>query len=210
MKKIKIPFLLVLFTLAFLSANFGQVDKKNKSIDWMTFDEVEEALKKEKKKVFVDVYTQWCGWCKKMDKSTFKKKHIIEYVNKNYYAVKFDAEYKEDITLDGKTYKFIKGENGHRGYHELAAAITKGRLSFPTSVFLNDNLSLIQPIPGYLDQDKFEVIMTYFAENQHRKTPWTTYQKTYTPIKNRNPLKLPDEKTKKKALTPVVNNKNKD
>ena len=209
MKKIRIPFLAVLLSVFCISAVFGQVDKKSKSINWMTFEEVEEALKKEKKKVFVDVYTKWCGWCKKMDKSTFKKKHIVQYVNDNFYAIKFDAEYKKDITIDGKTYKFIKGEKGQRGYHELAAAITKGRLSFPTSVFLNDNLSLIQPIPGYLDEVKFEVIMTYFAENQHRKTPWTTYQKTYTPMKSRDPLKVPtDEKKVKRALTPVSNNKN--
>ena len=211
MKKIRIPLLAVLFTLFFFTALNGQVDKKSKSINWMTFEEVDKALKKEKKKVFVDVYTKWCGWCKKMDKSTFKKKHIVQYVNENFYAVKFDAEYKKDIILDGKTYKFIKGEKGQRGYHELAAAITKGRLSFPTSVFLNDNLSLIQPIPGYLDVEKFEVIMTYFAEDQHRKTPWTTYQKTYTPMKSRKPLELPtdhDEKKIKRALTPVANKKN--
>lgn len=177
----------------------------------MTFEEVEEALKKEKKKVFVDVYTKWCGWCKKMDKSTFKKKHIIEYVNKHYYSVKFDAEYKKDITLDGTTYKFIKGEKGQRGHHELAAAITRGRLSFPTSVFLNDNLSLIQPIPGFLDETKFETIVTYFAEDQHRKTPWTTYQKTYTPMnKRKQPLEIPDRNQKKikRALTPVADKNN--
>jgi len=209
MKKIRIPFLAVLFSLLCFSTIYGQVNKKSKSINWMTFEEVEEALKEEKKKVFVDVYTKWCGWCKKMDKSTFKKKHIVQYVNENFYAIKFDAEYKKDITLDGKTYKFIKGEKGQRGYHELAAAITKGRLSFPTSVFLNDNLSLIQPIPGYLDEVKFEVIVTYFAENQHRKTPWTTYQKTYKPMKNRKPLKVPaDEKNVKRSLTPVVSKKN--
>jgi len=209
MKKIRIPLLAVLFSVFCFSAVFGQVDKKNKSINWMTFEEVEKAQKEDKKKVFVDVYTKWCGWCKKMDKSTFKKKHIIQYVNENFYAVKFDAEYKKDITLDGKTYKFIKGEKGQRGYHELAAAITKGRLSFPTSVFLNDNLSLIQPIPGYLDELKFEVIMTYFAENQHRKTPWTTYQKTYTPMNNRKPLEVPmDDKKVKRTLTPVVSKKN--
>ena len=144
-----------------------------------------------------------------MDKSTFKKNHIAQYVNDHFYAVKFDAEYKKDITLDGKTYKFIKGEKGQRGYHELAAAITKGRLSFPTSVFLNDNLSLIQPIPGYLDEIKFEVIMTYFSENQHRKTPWRTYQKTYTHMKNRKPLELPlDEKKKKQGLIPAVSKHN--
>ena len=210
MKKIRIPLLAVLLLFFCYSVMNGQVDSNSKSINWMTFEEVEAAQKKEKKKVFVDVYTKWCGWCKKMDKSTFKTKHIVKYINENYYSIKFDAESKKDVTVDGTTYKFVKGSNGQRGHHELAAAITKGRLSFPTSVFLNDNMSLIQPIPGYLDKDKFEIIMTYFAENQHRKTPWTTYQKTYTPMNTKTqPLEVPtDEKNVKRTLTPVVNKKN--
>ena len=195
MKNKLIPFLLVLLTFG-ISSVFAQVDKKSSDdIQWMTWTEVEKALKKEKRKVLIDVYTEWCGYCKKMDKTTFKDKGIIKYINENYYAVKFDAETKETITLDGKKYKYVKG--GRRGYNQLAADLLKGRLSYPTIVFLNDDLSLIQPIPGFLNAEKMEIIITYFADNNHKKTPWTRYEKSYVPIKKRSKLKpKKDDKTK--------------
>ena len=90
MKNKLIPFLLVLLTFWSCSLIFGQVDKKSKDdIQWMTWSEVEDALKKEKRKVFVDIYTTWCGPCKEMDRTTFKDKEIIKYINDNFYAVKF-------------------------------------------------------------------------------------------------------------------------
>ena len=193
MKNKLIPFLLVFATIWCCSFSFGQVDEKSSDeINWMTWSEVEDALKTEKKKVFVDVFTDWCGYCKKMDKTTFKDKEIVKYINENFYAVKFDAENKETITLDGNKYKYVK--SGKRGYNQLAADLLKGRLSYPTIVFLNDDLSLIQPIPGYLDAKKMEVIVTYFAENNHKKTPWTRYEKSYIPIKKRAKLNVKKKK----------------
>lgn len=199
MKNKLIPILLVIATFWSCTISFGQVDKKSSDeINWMTWSEVETALKDEKKKVFVDVYTDWCGYCKKMDKTTFKDKEIVKYINDNFYAVKFDAENKETITLDGNKYKYVK--SGKRGYNQLAADLLKGRLSYPTIVFLNDDLSLIQPIPGYLDAKKMEVIVTYFAENNHKKTPWTRYEKSYVPMKKRAKLKVKKEPNSQLAL----------
>lgn len=192
MKNKLIPFFLVIATFWSCSISFGQVDKKSTDeINWMTWSEVENALKKEKKKVFVDVYTDWCGWCKRMDKTTFEDKEIIKYINNNFYAVKFNAEQEETITLAGNKYKYVK--DGRRGYNQLAADLLKGRLSYPSIVFLNDDLSLIQPIPGYYDARKMEVFITYFAENNHKKTPWTRYEKSYVPIKKREKLKVKKE-----------------
>lgn len=187
MKKKLIPFLLIVMTFLSTATLTGQVDKKSKNgIQWMTWSEVETALKTEKRKVLVDVYTDWCGYCKKMDKTTFQDKNIIKYINDNFYAVKFDAEEKETITLDDKKYKYVK--SGKRGYNQLAADLLKGKMSYPTIVFLNPDLSLIQPIPGYLTINKMEMIATYFAENQHKKTPWTTYEKGYVPMNKRAKL----------------------
>ena len=199
MKNKLIPILLVAMTFLSCSVLFGQVDKKVKKdkIAWMTWEEVQKAQKVEKRKVFVDVYTNWCGWCKKMDKTTFRNKDIIQYINENYYAVKFNAETRKTIVLDGKKYKYVK--NGRRGYNQLAADLLKGRLSYPSTVFLNSDFSLIQPVAGYLDSKKFEMIATYFAEDQHKKTPWTRYEKSYVPIKKR--AKLVPKKTEKKATS---------
>lgn len=148
-----------------------------KKIQWYTWEEMMILQEREPRKIIIDVYTDWCGWCKRMDVNTFQKEDIASYINDNYYAIKFDAEYKEPITFKGKEYKFVK--SGRRGYHELAAAITQGRLSFPTTVFLDESLQVLQPIPGYLDPPSMELIITFYAGNYYKDTPWSRYTKLY-------------------------------
>jgi thioredoxin-related protein len=150
------------------------------AIHWMSWEQMMEKSKTQPRKVVVDVYTDWCGWCKRMDATTFSDARLATYINQTYYAVKFDAEQKNDIVFKDKTYKFVK--NGMRGYHELAAEMTRGQLSFPTVVFLDENIDVIQSIPGFRDTKEFEAIATYFGRNEHLKTPWETYQKNYKPL----------------------------
>ena len=186
MKKVFFLFPILILSLGTYSFKKGSpivhsaVAKTAEKINWLTWEEAVEHSKTQKKKLLVDVYTEWCGWCKRMDAATFQQPQIAKYVNEHFYAIKFDAEQKEDIVFNGRTFKFIK--NGRRGYHELAAEITRGRLSFPTIVFLDENLNVIQPVPGYKDPDQFEQIITYFGRNEHTKTPWETYQKGYHPL----------------------------
>ena len=160
---------------AFFSAS-SEINGQNK-IKWMSWEDALAAHENKPRKFVVDIYTDWCLWCKKMDKQTFQKDHIARYVNQNYYAIKFDAETKRDIEFNGNTYKFIR--KGRKGYHELAVAITQGQLSYPTVVFLDENLSVIQPIPGFQDANMFELIMTYFSDNRYKDTPWATYTREY-------------------------------
>src|SRR5690606_20911058 len=76
------------------------------AINWLTIDEVQVAMKKQPKKVYMDVYTDWCGWCKVMDRKTFSNKDVIKYMNKHFYAVKFNAERQDSIRFLGKWYGF--------------------------------------------------------------------------------------------------------
>ncbi len=184
----KVFFGLAVFFLSFGIYSFSKIQMETSpknslsatAIEWLSWEQVFEKSKLQKRKVFVDVYTDWCGWCKRMDANTFQKREIAEYINENYYPVKFNAEFKGDIVFKGKTYKFVK--NGMRGYHELAAEITRGQLSYPTVVFLDENLDQLQAIPGYRDASEFEKIITYFGRNEHKRTPWETYQRNYKPI----------------------------
>lgn len=179
---------LSIFTVTLLSYAFSQsvqtnapnTDELAGAINWMTWEEAQVALENEPKKVVVDIYTDWCGWCKRMDAATFQKEYIAEYINENYYAVKFNAEQKADIEFLGKKYKFV--DNGRRGYHELAAEIMNGRLGYPTVAFLDEELNVIQAIPGYKGPEEFEQIMTYFAGDFHKKVSWEKYRASYTPL----------------------------
>ena len=73
-------------------------------IDWMTMDQALAAQKLEPKKIFMDVYTDWCGPCKLLDKKTFSNKKVIRYINQHYYAVKFNGEGTESVTYNNFTY----------------------------------------------------------------------------------------------------------
>lgn len=148
------------------------------TIEWLSWEKALEKNKTEKRKIIVDVYTDWCGWCKKMDKLTFQNPVIAEYINDNYYAVKFNAEKKEEIEFNNKVYKYVSGF-GRRGYHELANEIMNGRMSYPTVVFIDENQKVIQPIPGFQDTTTFEMIMIYFAENYYMSVPWQKFTRSF-------------------------------
>ncbi|MCH2023515.1 MAG: DUF255 domain-containing protein [Saprospiraceae bacterium] len=179
-----ITFSVILIAFAFTSPAFNFSDSMpGKNVKWMSWQQAVNAAEKAKaegktpKKVFVDIYTDWCGWCKKMDAETFEAPAVSAYLNKHFYPVKFNAEQKQEIEFGGKTFKFIA--NGRRGYHELAAALLAGKMSYPTVVFLNGDFQLVQRIPGYLNIETFDMIMHYLAEDHYTNTSWADYQKKY-------------------------------
>ncbi len=147
------------------------------TIKWMSWEEVQQAQKKEPRKVFVDVYTEWCGWCKRMDATTFTNKEIVSYINNNYYAVKFDAETRASIKLNGKEYKYIS--SGYRGYNELAAELLQGQLSYPTGVYLDENLDIITITPGYQEPKQFEQIINFISTGSYKTVSFDDYIRTF-------------------------------
>ena len=165
--------LLTLFAILAISKVWCQ-----EKINWLTWDEAIALNKLEPRKIIVDVYTDWCGWCKKMDKATFQDSAVVRYVNQNYYAIKFNAEQTDDIRIGDQVYQYVK--KGTRGYHELAAQITYGRLSYPTIVFMSEKLEVIQPLAGFQAAEDFEMIMKYFGGDFHKTTPWKKYAASYT------------------------------
>lgn len=140
-------------------------------IKWISFEEMFEAQKKEPRKVIIDAYTHWCGWCKKMDKETFTNKEVVEYINKNYYAIKFNAEGNKYINFKG--HKFtnpgfkLEREYGRNTAHQLATYLRIN--SFPTIVYLDENANLIAPIPGYKDVNGIEFFLKLFATNKYKE-----------------------------------------
>ena len=125
------------------------------------------------KKIFIDVYTDWCGWCKRMDKATFQNPEVAAYMNEHYYNVKFDAEQKESIEILGNTFEFVP--QGNRGYHELAAALLNGKMSYPTVIFMNGKFEMLSPVPGYQEAGPFMDIAKYFGDNIYTEKSWQDY-----------------------------------
>ncbi|MEZ0485624.1 thioredoxin family protein [Fibrella aquatica] len=153
---------------------------EGKKINWISFKEAHDLNQKAPRKIIIDVYTGWCGWCKVMDQKTFSQPAIIDYVNDHFYAVKLDAEQAADITVGGQTFR----KQGN--VHELAASLLQGKMSYPSTVFLDEKMAMIQPIAGYLEARMFHQIITYFGGNYQTKEAFDafkagTYVKEFQP-----------------------------
>ena len=171
MKKIQIFLagIILVFMISLISLDASGQDK----IKWYTIEEVQELNVNNPKKVFIDVYTDWCGWCKKMDATTFQDPKIVKLLNEDFYAVKLDGEGQENINFKDKDYKFIP--QGRKGYHELAATLMNGKLSYPTTVYLDENLNMLQPIPGYMKVEDLEPILIYLGQDYYKNVSWKDF-----------------------------------
>ncbi|HEX2394479.1 MAG TPA: DUF255 domain-containing protein [Bacteroidales bacterium] len=151
-------------------------------VKWYSIEEAFELTKKNPRKIMIDVYTDWCSWCKVMDSKTFSNQVIADYINKNFYAVKFNAEQKDDVVLNGTSYKYVA--SGKRGYNELAAQLLNGQLGYPSIVFLDEETNMIQPIQGYYEAKPFDQIIRFIGDNAYKTTKWEDFQASYvSPIK---------------------------
>lgn len=162
-------------TALFLFLGMTAIVAQAQEVKWLSWTEAVElaATEKNPKKIFVDIYTDWCGWCKKMDKDTFQNAEVATYMADNFYMVKLDGEGKEDIEFKGKVFKFVP--SGRKGYHEFAAALMQGKLSYPTTVFLDEKLNMLSPVPGYQKPKPFLNIAKYFGDDIYKDKDWKTY-----------------------------------
>lgn len=168
---------LVIILFAALMLAPASVSAQESPINWITIEEAEKMNSENPKKIMVDVYTDWCGWCKRMDRETFNHPVIAEVINKHFYAVKLNAEGQDEITFNGTTYKFIP--QGSRGYHELAAGLLNGKMSYPSVAYLNEKLQLLGAIPGFMTPSSIEPLLNYIAEDKFTSQSLVDYQKTF-------------------------------
>ena len=146
-------------------------------IHWLTIDELQTKMAANPKKVFIDVYTDWCGWCKRMEATTFKNPILIKYMNNNFYCLRLDAERKDEFMFNGKSYHF---EPQYRA-NTFAVELMGGKMSYPTTVLMLENFQNPQPIPGYHGVSEMEMFLTYFGDNIYKHKSWDEFSKTYTP-----------------------------
>lgn len=173
MKKVLILSLAFIY-LGLLSSSSVQA-QDTETIKWYSWEEAISLMEKEPKKIFIDVYTDWCGWCKRMDRSTFTEANVASYLNKNFYPVKFDAEQKKTINYNGHDLNYVA--SGRRGVHELAYALLDGRLSYPAFVYLDENQARITISPGYKTPDVLITELKFIGDNHYKEKTWDQYSK---------------------------------
>ena len=129
-------------------------------IKWLKFEEAIALNAQNPKMIIVDVYTDWCGWCKKMDKETFTDPKVIAYISQNFYAVKLNAENTE------RTFEFMG-----RTYNEAQMAAAMRVNSYPNFVIIEPKLQNIAQLPGYRQPDQFIAGVDELLEKAFRIKP---------------------------------------
>ncbi|NOU37837.1 MAG: DUF255 domain-containing protein [Ferruginibacter sp.] len=169
MKKFIVSIFLLIFTFFILSFTNNKKDK----INWITIQELNEIYASNPKPILIDIYTNWCGWCKEMDRKTYQHNKLTAYINEHYYAVKLDAETKEELTFNNKKYKY----NKQYKTNDLAIYLTNGQLSYPTTVFINAPNTQPAPIPGFMKPKEMEAPLKYFGEKEDTKQTYVNFNK---------------------------------
>ncbi len=178
MKKIITILFITLFVATKVSAQ---------KINWVTLNQAMELQKKDPKKIMMDVYTNWCGPCKMLDKNTFQNTDVVKYVNDNYYAVKFNGEGNEEVTLKGNTFTNPNynpaNANRRNAAHQLAGYLQIS--AYPTIVFFDEKGEVIAPIRGYQTPPQLELYLKMFKADDHKnidtQEKFNTYYKAFKP-----------------------------
>lgn len=172
----------ILLVVAVLASTLSSAQQ----IQWMSLEEAIAAQKITPKKIFMDVYTDWCGPCKLLDKKTFQNPDVSKYISEHYYAVKFNAEGQEEINFFNQTYtnpSYDPNRKGRNGTHQFTQYL--GVKGYPTMVFFSENGAPIMPVVGYLKPQQLELYLKMIKQGDYqvfsKPEDFEKYQKSFIP-----------------------------
>ncbi len=138
-----------------------------KTISWYGFEEGMKKAKSEKKYIFVDFYTEWCTYCKKLESETYTDEKVYKYLNDKFVPIKVNAESQNKVSFAGQ--KLTE--------QELAA--TFGVSSYPTLFFMNGEKDALGQIPGFVTADDLFMIANYVATNSYKTKSLDQYKNSF-------------------------------
>ncbi len=165
------------FKTHFQKAFYDTSKTKEPAMKWYGFAEAQKLNKKEPRKFLIDIYTGWCNGCNVMNKTTFSDPLVRDYISKHYYLVDLNAETKDSLNFEGKTY-FNNGSNG-TPFHDLVMELTHRSLSLPTLIILDENMKSIDTLPFYLSPENLEPIALFYGDNAYKTMKWEPYLKQF-------------------------------
>ncbi len=132
-------------------------------IAWKSFDEGVTLAKQTNKKLLVDVYTNWCTWCKKMDSEVYTNKNVVKLINEHFVASKLNAESSKEI--------FYKGKKLDES--ELAREL--GTTGYPTTIFFDQQSEPITSLPGYSPPENFVNVLGFIGQDYYKTISYQQY-----------------------------------
>ena len=132
------------------------------SVEWLTFEQLEDSLQVRPRKVFIDFYADWCAYCKKMDRVAFRDPEVVRKLNSEFYAVRMDVESTDTIAFDGRRYRNPEAAKKRRPVHEIPRLLAsrKGKaFSLPAIVILDEDFRVETRYFEYLSPKKMREIL---------------------------------------------------
>lgn len=143
-------------------------------VKWYSFEEGMKLAKKKHKYVIVDIYTDWCGWCKRMDNETFRNPEVVKSLNENFIAIKLNAESKEPIAFNGTIYSNPNPAK-QKSTHQLAIALAGARLAYPTYIYLDSKGNNITGSQGYSQAEDLLPLLSYIGTGAYKSKTWKEF-----------------------------------
>ena len=164
----------LLFSLCILLFATSNVSAQKVDVNWLTPEQADELSTEDpSKKIFVYVYTSWCGFCKLLEKDYFTDKELVTYINDNFYPVRFNAEQKKAVDFDGFSYEYIDGQP--RGVNQFAYDLLQGQLAYPGLVLLESDKDLINSFTGVQPKQLFAQYLEYVTTDAYLTEDWFEY-----------------------------------
>jgi thioredoxin-related protein len=166
------------FSLIFCVLILGlKAQHENGLVNWLSFKEAQEKNKIQPKPFLVDIYTDWCGWCKHMMKTTYSNAGLANYINTNFYPVKFNAETKDTVEYNGK--KYFPTSVNPKTPHELAIKFLGNSLSYPSTVFITGNFEFSILSQGYLEDKAIEPLLVFMVESVYQRSTYDDFSERF-------------------------------
>lgn len=153
--------LIFVFHICFIVLGSAAFSQQEEAVNWLTFEQLEDSLQKNPKKVFIDFYADWCAPCLKMQRDVFTDAKIIQLLNKNYYAVKMNVESTDTIYFGNEIF-INERKNRRNPVHQiplLMASQKNKQFSLPALVFMDEKFQASARYFQYLDVAQLNKIL---------------------------------------------------
>ncbi|WP_299461056.1 thioredoxin fold domain-containing protein [uncultured Microscilla sp.] len=157
-------------------ANAQKKQKHNKVIQWLSFAQLEKAMQQNPRYILIEVETDWCVYCKMLDKATLSKRKVAKVINQYFYAVKLNAEHPQKIRFGGQVYPFMTQGN-NQGIQGLALALKVQ--SYPTLVVLSPDYQVVHRHNGYIKAKKLAPILEFLGAEAYKTQSWKDFISIY-------------------------------